>query len=383
MVTDNVHFKTRILDLFDTYIRKQSSNPLVLNTVMPLLRLVRRSGDEAVLSTKTSGIIRSRFDKPKEVPTTDVARATAILGEVHNFARRANSNELASAAASCSLFVARSIAQSDPKSTAVAETYAATVNDYMTRKGSLVRVPFMRDYIKRFPLQAWPMRREVLDFLQQGKGHHPFRQLQMYELVAAFASHLGNIAQAVPAQEVEAFVRDVRVAVYDTIQRVAASGAADGEGEKEKEKDGWKTAWLKDVARHALHVLRSSKSVLSPASAGEAGAKKMKDIWAADELDKLLETVQEGKTAKMTGLIQLVKQLRAVLESDPAKQGKKGNKRKAQAEPVDAAPVDVEMDGQEAEEEVKDKEVKKGKKQKVAKEGKEGKAGKVKKAKAA
>jgi hypothetical protein len=99
----------------------------------------------------------------------------------------------------------------------------------------------------------------------------------------------------------------------------------------------------------------------------------MKDVWAADELEALLETVQEGKTAKMGGLIQLVKQLRAVLDSDSAaqKQGK-GSKRKAhEAETKENG--DVEMNGDET------PKVKKGKKTKVAKEGKEVK---VKKSKA-
>lgn len=214
----------------------------------------------------------------------------------------------------------------------------------------------MKDYIKRFPVQAWPVRKEVVKFLQQGEGYHPYRQLQMHELVAAFASHLGNIAQAVPAKEVEAFVRDVRVAVYDTIRRVASTGADDESTEKGKE--GWKTAWLKDVARQALHVMRQSKLVITD-------TKQLKDVWAAGELEQLLETVQNGKTSKMTGLIQLVKQLRAILENE----GQKGKKRKVDTAEKEVQAGDVDMDAGDVEEP-------------KAKKGKKVKGDKVKKVKA-
>lgn len=320
MLTDNVHFKTRILDLFDTFIRKQPSSPLILDTVLPLLRLVRRAGDEAVLASKTAGIIRQRFDKPKEVPTVDIDAAEPILEEIHNLARRANSDAIASAALSCSLFVSRCIAQSDSASGAVTKAYAATVDDHMTRKGSQVRIPFLREYIKRFPTQAWALRATITKYIAQGQGYHPFRQTKMYELIAVYSSLLATIAKSVPESEVEQFATEVRASFVDTIQRAAAASKED-----EESASSWKTPWLKDAARQVLHLARSSKAVLSHEAVVRA--------WKPAELETLLETIQSSEaTGKMTGLVQLLKQMRAILDKSEANGSGKGNTQKRKAE---------------------------------------------------
>jgi DNA polymerase phi len=310
MLTENVHFKTRILDLFDTFIRKQPSSPLILETVLPLLRLVRRTGDEAILATKTAGIIRSRFDKPREVPQVDVEQAKAILDEIHTFARRVSSNEVSGAASSCSLYVARCIHSSDAASTAVNDVYKATIDDWMTRNASAVRVPFLTDYIKRFAVQAWPLRAELLRHLDADT--HPYRQTQIYDILAIFCSYLGTITPAVGAPDIEAFVVDARGTVVRTLRLAAAGGVAD--------KKAWKANWLKEVLKFALHLARVSKADAA------LGRERAVEVWDTAELGRLLEQVQEGETRDMKGVHALIKQLRAVVEAE------QGKKRKQQGE---------------------------------------------------
>lgn len=312
MLTENVHFKTRILDLFDTFIRKQPSSPLILETVLPLLGLVRRTGDEAILATRTAGIIRSRFDKPREVPEVNVTRAKAILDEIHTFARRVSSNEVSGAASSCSLYVARCIHSTDSTSSAVNDVYKATINDWMTRNASAVRVPFLTEYIKRFAVQAWPLRSDLVRYLDNDDTH-PYRQTQIYDILAIFCSYLGTITPAVGtdgADGVEAFVVDARGKVVDTLRHAAATGGTEG-------KRGWKANWLKEVLKFALHLARVSKAAL--------GRERALGVWDVVDLERLLGEVQVGeKTRDMKGVHALIKQLRAVVEAEQSKKRKQG-----------------------------------------------------------
>ena len=65
------HFKNRVLDLIDIFVRRQPTSPLIVRTILPLVELIVGTGpDEKQLSDKAMGILRNRIGKSKEVPTT-------------------------------------------------------------------------------------------------------------------------------------------------------------------------------------------------------------------------------------------------------------------------------------------------------------------------
>ncbi|KAJ3791837.1 DNA polymerase phi-domain-containing protein [Lentinula aff. detonsa] len=65
------HFKNRVLDLVDIFIKKQPSSSSIFRLIIPLMDLITRTtSDERQLSDKAQGIVRSRIGKLKEFPSS-------------------------------------------------------------------------------------------------------------------------------------------------------------------------------------------------------------------------------------------------------------------------------------------------------------------------
>ena len=56
------HFKNRVLDLIDIFVKKNPANPLIIRLIFPLVELIVSTGpDEKQLSDKATGILRNRI----------------------------------------------------------------------------------------------------------------------------------------------------------------------------------------------------------------------------------------------------------------------------------------------------------------------------------
>ncbi|KAG9318874.1 DNA polymerase phi-domain-containing protein [Chiua virens] len=64
------HFKNRVLDLVDIFVKRESESPHNVRLVLPLIELATKSSmDERQLSDKASGILKNRLAKSKDIPT--------------------------------------------------------------------------------------------------------------------------------------------------------------------------------------------------------------------------------------------------------------------------------------------------------------------------
>lgn len=83
---ETTHFKLRVLDLIEIYIRRQSSNPLIIEVVMPLLNCMRISSTPAdkPLFQRVVGLLKNKFAALREYPreNLDVERTHDILNKV-------------------------------------------------------------------------------------------------------------------------------------------------------------------------------------------------------------------------------------------------------------------------------------------------------------
>ena len=303
--TESQHFKHRILDFFDVFARKQPSNPLLLLTLLPLLRLILNSSPTEVdLSNKAAGILRSRIGKAKHVPTPALT-TVGIFGQIHQLAQKAPTADFSGLCSVCSIYIFRSISSSsDKESTSRQEqaigVYGETLKDYLQRKSSLVHPPFISDFIRRFPVAAFPLFGQITESLDTDKGVKVYRQVQAYGMVQVFSQQLGLIANSLPLGDLEGQLNSLVMATLALLSSVAAQGGEQAEGQ------GWNAQRLKDVVKTALHLCRTSKSTLS----FDAYAK----IWSVDELQKLLVTLKSGdKTGGMKGVHGLVEQMIGVV----------------------------------------------------------------------
>jgi DNA polymerase phi len=116
-----VNFKSRVLDLFDIYVKKQATNPLAFTLLLPLLQLIRSTKTKQ-LAEKAHNIIlafskASRTGKKSDGgPAVNISEQTKLLKAIHAEASKDPSHMFAKATSSASLLVASSLYRADKAS---------------------------------------------------------------------------------------------------------------------------------------------------------------------------------------------------------------------------------------------------------------------------
>lgn len=178
-----VHYKNRVLDLVDIFLKKQPTSSHVVRLILPLTELiVDTSSDEKHLADKATGILRSRIGKSKEIPANvEKEEALVILQEIHTRARKAPSSDILATLNQCSLFIVKlSLHQLDAE-TEVAKVYRESLTDFVTRKASRLNTSFLLDFIRRYAGVAWNLRTDLTDFSKQAVNG--YRQTQVFQLL--------------------------------------------------------------------------------------------------------------------------------------------------------------------------------------------------------
>jgi len=341
--TESIHFKARIIDLYEVYAKKQPQNPLVIELLLPLLNITKNSGNAAAaLSNKASSLIRSRFTKPKDLPLNLTASAgKKVLEGIHDLARKSYSGEYTALCSICSVFVARAM-DANNSDKEVVEVYGKTLEEYMTHKATQLHATFLNDYFKRHALRAWPLHTTLVSFLQPGKAINIYRQTVAYELLAQLSPQLPTIAKT-NTKEVEALIPQAIEAFYATLEAAKAD-------------EGWKADKLKDFLKPMLAFARATKV--------------MGHEWDLKRMDKVVEETKDTRLAGMKSVTSMLVQLRAVIakggkeEVKTAKAGKadkakkegktngavaangstKKSKKRSNGEMSESVDVDVDMD---------------------------------------
>ncbi|KAF9815443.1 hypothetical protein IEO21_04614 [Rhodonia placenta] len=240
------HFKNRVLDLVDTFLKKQPTSPLVAKTILPLVDLVVSTGsDEKQLADKASGILRSRIGKSKEAPVNlDKERAKEVLEELHSRARKTPSSDVLATFAQCSVYLSRAL-HHEGEEEAVLAAYRASLADFVTRKASKLNTGFFLEFVRRHADIAWDLRDDLTSIA--GKAVNPYRQCQAFQVL-----HTLFMSLLVPASrkaEFVAFIPTLRRTLQDVI-----SGACDASS-------AYQTPQVKDLFKLALAAIRLSKRV--------------------------------------------------------------------------------------------------------------------------
>ena len=304
----SVDFKNRILDFFDVFVRKQSANPVILHVILPLLRLVTKtSASEKDLATKAGGILRNKLSHVKEVPSTaDAKQVKELLVEIHTQARRAATQELTNTCSACSLFLIRTLDASSSQSTAGVDTYKQTLKDLMTRKRTLVRVPFLAEYIKRYPAKAFPLALDLTTYLVSKDIKQSFKRVQALTLLSIFAQQFKLVAESTSRDQLEEFVSKSIQGTYDLLE-----GINDTE-------EKWDKGQIREIVKFQLSLARTSKNALGV---------DILSKWDENRLDRLMVSLEKGeKTGQLKGLQNELKQLKSLI-SNLTSSDKKGKKQ--------------------------------------------------------
>ncbi|KAF9053534.1 hypothetical protein BDZ89DRAFT_1056125 [Hymenopellis radicata] len=301
------HFKNRVLDLVDLFVKKQPTNPLVVTVILPLITLISSSGsDEKQLVDKAQGILRSRIGKSKDVPTSaPLVKVEPVLEALHTRVRKSRS-DLSSTICACCIYLSKIMVSQQAEDKVVA-LYQATLEDFLTRKNSALTPVFFQDFITRFTSLAWRLRQPMLDL--SSKAVNTYRQLQALRLVQSLLSNLHSIDKS--DEEVAAFMTSLRKSLYGLV-----SNACD-------EKASLNVAQVKDVLKLALSALRQTLRLTSI---------DVDAVWAPKKWQKLSEKLIASPNLKSSpALPSLCLQIVQVATGKPAGKPKAGVKRKGDA----------------------------------------------------
>lgn len=176
------HFKNRVLDLLDIFVKREPQSPLNIRLILPLIELATKSGmDERQLSDKASGILKSRLAKSRGLPTTvPQDEVETVLREVHRRAQRVHAPDTLSLLSQASLYLCRILVSLNAEDVVV-EVYQESLEDYMSRKASQLAFSFFQDWVRRFPTLGWKVRDKVLE--SSSKAINLYRKCQAFQLL--------------------------------------------------------------------------------------------------------------------------------------------------------------------------------------------------------
>ncbi|KAH0827009.1 DNA polymerase phi-domain-containing protein [Lanmaoa asiatica] len=185
------HFKNRVLDLVDIFVKREPQSPLNIRLVLPLVELATKSGmDERQLSDKASGILKSRLVKSKDLPTTAPRdEVETVLREVHRRAQRSHVSDAMAVLSQASLYLCRILVSLNEEDVAV-RVYQESLDDYMSRKASQLAFSFFQDWARRFPALGWKLRDQVLE--SSSKAVNLYRRCQAFQLLHVILSQPGK-----------------------------------------------------------------------------------------------------------------------------------------------------------------------------------------------
>lgn len=316
-----------MLDLVETYIKKQPSNALVLRFLLPLIELVTTaSNDEKQLSDKAKGILRSRYSKPKEVPSAEITEATELLVSLHKIARRARSADTVSIISMCSLYVTKVLSNSGEQA-AQTQIYEESIKDFITRKPSNLNSAFFTDFIRRYPMLAWNLRSAILEAAPEATNG--YRQTQAFHIVHSLANQMPsqvrvpseylpkNILtslQDVQKADMQSFVQEVSEALHSTILVACSS-----------EKPLVTTAQMKDTLKYASALCRLSKRLANDDMS-------ISDVWSPEKWSELGIKLSESEHFKASvSLAKTCQQISQLARDTTTSKGKPKQKKGATA----------------------------------------------------
>ncbi|KAF7322861.1 hypothetical protein HMN09_00065500 [Mycena chlorophos] len=268
------HFKNRVLDLVDTFLKKEPSNPLTLRLLLPLMDLsAGTSSDESHLTDKAKGILRSRIAKSKSsLSGADRTEVKSAIGELHSRARRLHSPDLLGVLSQCSLYLSKALVDGS-EDTAVADVYRVSLQDFVTRKNSALNQVFFTEAIRRFPEVFWAIKS---DFISLSKtALNGYRRLQTLELLQTLLSRLPALEKQ---QDVVPFMRSFRKALAECVTDAC------------EDKVVFTPAQMKELLKLASFAMRQTYRVASEAEAGKA--------WDPEKWKGLVQALEKSSRYK-------------------------------------------------------------------------------------
>ncbi|KAF9434258.1 DNA-directed DNA polymerase [Entomortierella beljakovae] len=357
-----IHFKNKVLDLLELYIKKQSTNELVLDLIVPLLSLVLiPSASNKPVHDKISALLRNKLAKIKDYPRDcDDEHVFEILTQVHELAKKSPDAKFSGLCGDLSLLLVKVLIGGQDDKTAVGETkveaptkktrasgkkatadaeeaklkakqdrilalYSASLKEFMTRKNSNLSAKMFLEFIDRFPHLAWHLSGTLLEYTSPKATVKSFRQAMAFTMLSALVKRLAN--KNTPEFE-GLFLETLPLIRNSMVETFEGAFEEVSEGEKNSAK-GLNVARLREILKFAILSARMAK---------RSEECDITQIWETSKLGPLLQKISEDARYSSGALRSLIQQMLALIGSDiklatgSIKKQEKQEKRKRQLE---------------------------------------------------
>lgn len=362
-------FQNKILDLIEIFARQQKSSALCLGLVQPLfvLCLEKDPGFKQVSSKAESILLQIlRGGRASNVDMTTVA---PHLEKIHSMACHGEAPVSLCNAANlyltrCCLLNANEdvfeVPPMDQGGSIIRDIYQSTIEDFTTRKASLLKPNFIIDACKRFPRLGWALRTKVVAACQPGAATQGYQQAQAFEMLQV-------ILNGKDTREAELF-KD-RLSFMPIVAETLFTFLRDADSLDQT------SIRVRDVIKCGIQFVRATQRAVNANSAKmsseadeEAKRKAVGAIWKVTKIQEIAQKLDASdKFGKSTAIQGLLKQMQSLVDPSSSKKGSKAHKTAdadasaglQSAKKRDNSSVEVSKDSKSSAEESKPKKKKK------------------------
>jgi len=305
-----LHFKFKVLEMLDIFIKRQSTNVLVVELIMPLLHLVKQlygSHDQQQLYERVQSLLKNRLLKVKDYPRTNVNTDELfdLLEEVNKFAEKCNEPELCNLAGEVSIFIVKVIlgnnikkettpskkSKSPKKSEAAVETstaanvagavpnydekivkrlskfYGGLLEKFMTKNHTNLRPGQFTIVIQRYPMIAWEFVDGLVNYLSPKPLANAnqmvmkvFQLTQAYRFLEILFNTLSKQEEEKHMKKVKSLIPKINKAQAEVCE--AYQDTVSGKEEDNKKMTKISQPRLKEITKSLNNISRKVKKMM-------------------------------------------------------------------------------------------------------------------------
>ncbi|KAF8321570.1 hypothetical protein DL93DRAFT_2051556 [Clavulina sp. PMI_390] len=281
------HFKNRVLDFLEIFIKNQPSSPLTPTLIMPLIETIRAArSDEGQFTEKAMNLL-GRISNLKQLPAIAGDLADDLVRQVqelHQLARKAPSSAFESTLSSASLYLSRVLSAAG-QSSGVADAYRGSLADFITRKSSRLNVGFFQSWIKRQASVAWLVREELVRLVGVDNAVNDFRRMQAVQLLQDLLGQAQSLLDTISHPEIISLITSSRQVILPLLTSAAETTPSSGLNANN----------VKSILRCALQTVRLGKKLTST---DEKLRAKVGSVWRVEDVSRLLEQFEANPKFK-------------------------------------------------------------------------------------
>jgi len=251
-----VHFKLRVLDLVEIFIKKQSKNPLILELMKPLLHIIKSShghNEEQAFFERTLGLYKNKLCQLHEYPggqDVDVEKVHTDIEDLVELAKNASSALFVTYVTQGIVYLMRVLRGTPPlkdpsplktrnqrrrtqsvipekiedttsfsKHTGclneerITKCFKSALLEFMTKRSCHLQPILFIEYIQRFPELGWKLANDLSPYLNEGCNN--FRKMKALEMIKILLSK--------KVEEEKTHLNELKIPLFDNTSKLLDS----------------------------------------------------------------------------------------------------------------------------------------------------------------